>query len=242
MAGPLIDIWAVGPGASGALTTLSGHTDEGEGVAFPALRDTLISAGRDGRVRRWVLTPGGTELGSGDIAALGGPAIALELSPDGAWIGVTAKNGAVRRWHVQGGDLAVAGEQSHDGPALCLSLTDAGLLASGGHDGLVKLLPAEPGVAPRVLAGHQGAVTALAFARDGRRLVSGSDDRTVRVWDVASGEAHIIDLFDGPVVALTMLGDSFVALADEPVLRLWPLAIPAERAAVMTWLPRVARP
>jgi COMPASS component SWD3 len=33
-----------------------------------------------------------------------------------------------------------------------------------------------------LLKGHNDTVTCLAFAHDGRRIVSGSLDRTVRVW------------------------------------------------------------
>jgi WD40 repeat protein len=40
----------------------------------------------------------------------------------------------------------------------------------------------------RTLRGHTGAVHAIAWGPDGRRLVSASDDGTVKVWDVSSGE------------------------------------------------------
>lgn len=40
----------------------------------------------------------------------------------------------------------------------------------------------------RVLRGHELGVESLAFSPDGKWLVSGSDDKTVRVWAVATGK------------------------------------------------------
>jgi WD40 repeat protein len=50
----------------------------------------------------------------------------------------------------------------------------------GGPEGCVRLVR-EPG-------GHAALPWALAFTPDGKKLVSVGDDRTVQVWDVASGE------------------------------------------------------
>ena len=36
--------------------------------------------------------------------------------------------------------------------------------------------------------GHTGAVSSVAYSPDGTHLASGSDDRTVRVWQLASGK------------------------------------------------------
>ena len=37
------------------------------------------------------------------------------------------------------------------------------------------------------LQGHNGPVTSVAFSPDGKRIVSGSDDKTVKVWDAETG-------------------------------------------------------
>ena len=38
------------------------------------------------------------------------------------------------------------------------------------------------------LWGHEGAVYSAVFSKDGKRIVSGSMDRTVKIWDVVSGD------------------------------------------------------
>ncbi|KAL2886164.1 Vegetative incompatibility protein HET-E-1 [Ceratocystis lukuohia] len=39
----------------------------------------------------------------------------------------------------------------------------------------------------QTLEGHDGGVTSVIFSSDGRRLVSGSDDKTAKIWDATSG-------------------------------------------------------
>jgi WD40 repeat protein len=48
----------------------------------------------------------------------------------------------------------------------------------------VRVIDPATGKDLRRFAGHQGGITALVFAADGRRLASGSEDSTAVVWDL----------------------------------------------------------
>ena len=51
----------------------------------------------------------------------------------------------------------------------------------------MKVWDADKGTEIVTLKGHTGRVTSVAFSPDGKRIVSGSDDNTVKVWDADKG-------------------------------------------------------
>jgi len=60
---------------------------------------------------------------------------------------------------------------------------------------------------------HGGAVTSLAFSRDGTQLISGSDDGTVRVWDLRTGGFAEVDV-SAAVTSVALRADAeFMAVA-----------------------------
>ena len=92
-------------------------------------------------------------------------------------------------------------------------------------------LPTAPastiGSAERSPAGHEGIVRAVAVTPDGRRLVSGGDDHTIRIWNVASGklertlEGHTDSV---RAVAITPDGRRIVSGGTYDAVRVWDLA------------------
>ena len=50
-------------------------------------------------------------------------------------------------------------------------------------DNTIKMWDLATGRPVRTLKGHTGPIRSIAFSPDGRRLVSGSWDRTVKLWE-----------------------------------------------------------
>jgi WD40 repeat protein len=62
--------------------------------------------------------------------------------------------------------------------------------------------PEENALPVRELTGHTESVTSIAFSPDGNRLASGSDDRTLRLWNVQTGDVEAVCPLDTPIKAL----------------------------------------
>jgi WD40 repeat protein len=76
--------------------------------------------------------------------------------------------------------------------------------------------------APLVLGAHRGSVDDIGFSPDGCRLVSGSWDETVRLWDVASGEQMLALNIGSKVNCVGFLADRRIYTAGyDNVVRIW---------------------
>jgi WD40 repeat protein len=83
--------------------------------------------------------------------------------------------------------------------------------------------PAEAVGLVRVLKGHAGRVNSVAVTRNGSLALSGGQDRTVRLWDVATGtETRRVEHAAAvQAVALTADGRLGLSGSDDKTVRLW---------------------
>ncbi|KAE9403149.1 WD40 repeat-like protein [Gymnopus androsaceus JB14] len=80
------------------------------------------------------------------------------------------------------------------------------------------------------LQGHDNWVNSVAFSHDGTRIVSGSQDKTVRIWDATTGAQmgdHPLQGHDDRVhsVAFSHDGTRIVSGSHDDTSRIWDAAI-----------------
>ena len=76
----------------------------------------------------------------------------------------------------------------------------------------------------RMFKGHAGAVWSVAFSPDGKWVVSGSNDSTLKLWNAATGAlVHTFGGHAGPVYSVGVSPDGkwLLSGSDDKTLRLW---------------------
>src|SRR5271154_4444846 len=76
----------------------------------------------------------------------------------------------------------------------------------------------------QTLEGHSDSVYSVAFSPDGSRLASGSNDRTVRVWNTATGQVkQTLKGHSNSVrsVAFSPDGSRLASGSDDRTVRVW---------------------
>lgn len=240
-AGGYLRLWDTTNGQ--LVRSLDGHTDAVNSVRFSRDGKRLLTSSCDATARLWNVETG--EL----IRTFAGHdwwVWSAAFSPDERRIVTASHDGSALVWTTDTGEPNPVRFLGHrrDGnqtPVFtAVFAPDGRRVASGGLDNCVRIWdpdelqpfdyagaiagqkpPPQPCV---TLAGHKAAVHALAFSPDGKRLVSGSHDNSVIVWDPETG-AMIKTLrgHDGWVQSCGLTGDGsrVVSASHDGRVKFW---------------------
>jgi WD40 repeat protein len=108
---------------------------------------------------------------------------------------------------------------------------DAEFVVLGGKEGSLRaysMTVKANGSAKEVATfkGHSGTIRAIACTLDGTTMASGGDDKTVRVWDIASGTQLQRFPHPGTVTSLVVTPDGryVISACADSMIRVWSLA------------------
>ena len=175
-------LWDVETGQR--LNVFLGHAGAVSAAAFSPKGDMLVTAGTDNRAVVWTIRK--NDYGSWsfeqqtEFTGHGGPVYSVAFAPDGQRVASGGHDGRVLIWDpvtVQGPNYAV------------LTNLDAPLPPQPESQPLEdpnQDLASRSGSQLRKKA-HSAAVHSVNFSRNGKWVLSGSDDNTIKVWDAKTG-------------------------------------------------------
>ncbi|MEH1821609.1 MAG: serine/threonine-protein kinase [Nostoc sp.] len=200
------------------ICTLLGHSHAVKSVAFSPDGQILASGSGDKTIKLWDVNTGR------EIFTITGHQLqvnSVAFSPDGKLLASASYDRTIRLWQIptRGRGAGSRGQ----GDMNSAELKD---YPQGAEDISPFPLPVEnrPCSLLSTLSGHAWAVLTVAFSPDGQILATGSDDNTIKLWEVNTGQ--LISTLVGHswsvvAVAFTADGETLLSASCDKTVKLW---------------------
>jgi len=208
---------------------LTGHKGAVKSVRLMDGGRTIVSVGSDHTLRQWSASTGN----AGRVIALGGEEPSA-LAVGAAHAAVAYRDGEVQLWDMPRGERVFSARRNSAPIWSVALLSEPDRVVAGAHDWAVSLWDAgNAAQAPRVVEGHGNAVQAVAVSPERQLLLTGSADRTLKLWN--SDTLALIRTYRGhrefvSAVAIAPGGRLVAGAALDGTIRIWSaLSLRAER-------------
>ncbi|CCO34143.1 Vegetative incompatibility protein HET-E-1 [Rhizoctonia solani AG-1 IB] len=182
-----VHVWDVRTGAL-VLGPLPGHDQSVESVDYSPSDQYVISGSGDGTLRIWDASTGKDI--HGPIQAHSKGVRCVRFSPDSSVAVSGSDDGTVRIWNVTTGQHVMQLLQGdHEILSVGFSPDGHNVVCGSGEMHVVDRHTGNAVIEP--ITGHSDWINSAEFSPDGKRLVSGSEDETVRIWDAETGK-HLV--------------------------------------------------
>lgn len=160
-----------------------GHLDSMNSLVYSPDGQKIVTAADDGKVKVWDVKSGFCIV---TFTEHTGGVTACQFSKKGSVLFTASLDGSIRAWDL----IRYRNFRTFTAPSRLsfssLAVDPSGeVVCAGSPDSFdIHVWSVQTGQLLDQLSGHEGPVSALGFAADGNHLVSGSWDRTVRIWSI----------------------------------------------------------
>lgn len=165
------------------------HSGDITAVTCSPLGNLVATSGNDFTIRLWELKSG---MLFNVLTGHSSPISSIAFSPSGRQIVSGSSDGTVRVWDIETGK--VLGLFRHDDQVNVVAFSHDGRMVASGSgwygeqaDNSIRVWDIQSSKQLWQLIGHTSRVTALAFTYNGKFLVSGGNDGTIRAWSLETG-------------------------------------------------------